>query len=183
MTPTKVLTLEEYAQLPAPPDGKWEVHAGELVKVTFPRFEHKWIQKRLCALLEELLPSGYADRELPFCLSREPLELRGADVAWVDPKRLTAIRGYLQGSPDLVIEVLSPNNTATEIARRERLCLSHGARQFWVVDIELRSVRVATGDGRSITYEEGASIPLEAFEPGAPPLEVRQIFADLPPAG
>lgn len=38
---------------------------------------------------------------------------------------------YLRGAPDLIIEVLSPSNTATEICDKEKLCLENGAREFW----------------------------------------------------
>jgi hypothetical protein len=72
--------------------------------------------------------------------------------------------------------VLSPSNTAAEIAEKEALCLGSGTRESWVVNPKLRSVRVCTPDKRSITYEAGDAVPLPLL-PGADPLAVVQIFA------
>ncbi len=43
---------------------------------------------------------------------------------------------------------------------KERLCLENGAREFWVVDIDHRLVRVSTPDGLTVTYKDGQEIPL-----------------------
>jgi Uma2 family endonuclease len=60
----------------------------------------------------------------------------------------------------LVIEVLSPSNSATEIREKRRLCLENGSREFWVVDPIQREIEVSTTDGRSIIYRSGQGIPL-----------------------
>jgi len=56
--------------------------------------------------------------------------------------------------------VLSPSNTAMEMLDKEALCLENGAREFWVVDLERRQVRVSNPDGHSITYKSTQEIPL-----------------------
>src|SRR4051812_24442046 len=73
-----------------------------------------------------------------------------ADVAAVSAGRYRADRaeGYIQGSPELVIEVISPSNTATEMLDRRDVCLQNGAREFWVVDPARRTVDVFSPDGR-----------------------------------
>ncbi len=40
----------------------------------------------------------------------------------------------LHGSPELVIEILSPSNTKSEMREKATLYLSTEAEQFWVVD-------------------------------------------------
>jgi Uma2 family endonuclease len=77
--------------------------------------------------------------------------------AKVDPEN------YIQGAPDLVIEVLSPSDTAAEIYDKEELCLNNGAKEFWVVDPDRRQVKVSTPDGRTITWQSGQEIPLPLF--------------------
>ena len=39
-----------------------------------------------------------------------------------------------QGAPDLVIEILSPSNTAIEMHRKLNLYQSAGVREYWVID-------------------------------------------------
>ena len=50
----------------------------------------------------------------------------------------------IRGAPELVIEVLSPSNTAAEIYEKEQICLANGAQEFWVVDPDRRQVKMTT---------------------------------------
>src|SRR5205085_8380086 len=100
-----------------------------------------------------------------------------ADVMLIARERWDRIprKGNLQGTPELVVEVLSPSNTRAEIARKKKLCLENGAREFWVVDIDDRTVEVSTPDGRTVAYSSGQHIPL-FFAQGAT-IAVDEIFA------
>jgi hypothetical protein len=42
------------------------------------------------------------------------------------------IQQIIWGAPDLVVEILDPSNSATEIYDKEKLCLENGAKEFWV---------------------------------------------------
>ena len=92
-------------------------------------------------------------------------ELWVADVACLSAERLKQAdpEAYIAGAPDLVIEILSPSNTATEIYDKEKLCLENGALEFWVVDPDRRQVKVSTPDGLTHTWRSGQEIPLPAF--------------------
>jgi Uma2 family endonuclease len=104
-------------------------------------------------------------------------ELWIADIAAVTAARWDATDDddNLAGSPELVIEVLSPSNTVEEINDRERLCLETGCREFWVVDPKLRQVKVSKPDGLTRTYQAGQAIPLDLFGEGT--LPVNEIFS------
>jgi Uma2 family endonuclease len=39
-----------------------------------------------------------------------------------------------RGAPDLVVEILSPSNTAIEMERKRRLYQEAGVREYWLVD-------------------------------------------------
>jgi hypothetical protein len=64
---------------------------------------------------------------------------------------------------------------SSQINEKERLCLENGAREFWVVDLDLRQVKVSTPDGITVTYRSGQEIPLRELGAGA--LKVDDIFA------
>ena len=80
----------------------------------------------------------------------------------------------LHGAPELVIEVLSHSNTKAEMREKATLCLSTGAKEFWIVDPNEKPVTVLSREAEARVYASGDSLPLTLFG-GA--LEVSQIFA------
>jgi len=117
-----------------------------------------------------------ADIEMPFRALPEH-ELRIADVAYLSAVRNSEFDAadYICGAPDLVVEVLSPSNTASELLDKESLCLENGAKEFWVVDPIRRQAKVSTVGGRTQTWKSGQEIPLPLFGAGAR-LSVDAIF-------
>jgi len=166
-TSTRSLTVEEFAKLPETGAYIRELRQGEVVQMTRPAFGHVRVQHRIQRLLAEA--AGDPDTvyvEAPF----RPLpeyELRVADVAYAPQERWNSIssNGYLPGAPDLVVEVLSPSNTAAEMLEKEQICLENGCREFWIVDLDRHQIKISTRDGRTATYKAGTTVPL-FFSPG-----------------
>ena len=158
-TTTKLMTFAEFERIPNPPEGgfPYELRHGELVKVAPPKFQHSRVQWQLRRLLESAAGSAGA---LP------QYEYRIADVAFISRARWEGVKDYLEGAPEIVIEVLSPSNTMTEMLDREKLCLENACQEFWAVDIERRQVKISTPDGRTITYRAGQEIPLPLLNGG-----------------
>jgi Uma2 family endonuclease len=173
-----LMTVAEYEQIPERNEGfYYELHHGELVKVYFPKPRHYKLQRRLRRLLESPAgDAGVVDTEFAF----RPLpehEVWAADVAFVSKERWDQIKdNYLQGAPELVIEVLSPSNTMEEMLDKEKTCLEGGCREFWLVNEKRRQVKVTTPDGVTKTYHEGQQIPLTLFGTGS--LAVSAIFTE-----
>ena len=142
-----------------------------------PKWDHLLIQRNLRRTLQAVAEQGsMVETELAF----QPVadgELRVADVAWISAQRLHDVdpEGYFQGIPELVIEVLSPSNTASDLYDRESLCLSNGGLEFWVVDPARRQIQVSTPDRRTVTYTSGEQVILPPF--GGSSLPVDQILA------
>ena len=159
-TTTKLMTFAEFERIPNPPGHRYELHHGELVKVPFPEFPHVRAQWQLRRLLEKAAGSaGVVHTEMPY----RPLpehECWGADIVCLAKARWDSVDRYLMGAPDLVIEVLSPSNTAAGMPDKRNLCLENGSREFWEVDVDHGQVEVSTPDGHTITYERGQEIPL-----------------------
>jgi Uma2 family endonuclease len=174
---SKLMTVEEFLKLPED-DGPvyHELRNGELVSVTRPKLKHHLIQSRLRDILKPLAPAGsFVEYEVAFRALPE-YELRVADVAYISRERFeqTDPNDYFHGAPDLVIEVLSPSNTASELYDKEKLCLENGAREFWVADSDRRQVKVTTPDGHTVTWQSGQEIPLSLL--GNAKISVDAIF-------
>ncbi len=157
---TRLTTFAEFEAIPDESGFYYELHQGEPVKMAFPELPHGEIQHRLFLLLGTVAAgSGVVRIELPY----RPLpehEAWRADVAYVANTRWNPTDKYFFGAPDLVIEVLSPSNTADELIEKRNLCLENGSREFWVVDSRHRQVEISTPDGRTVTYRAGQEIQL-----------------------
>ncbi len=156
------ITVEEYERIP--PDGRYELHRGELAFATYPVWEHKELQRRLRKLLETVAePLRFiVDTEYPY----RPLpenEVWGADVACISGPRYR-VKKWLEGSPELVIAVKSPSNTKAEIEDKAMTTLAcAGAVEFWIVDAETRTVLVDTKASGMRVYSAGETVPLPLF--------------------
>ena len=83
------------------------------------------------------------------------------------------------GAPDLVVEILSPSNTAIEMDRKHELYREAGVPEYWVVDPEhkvLRCFRFTNGTIFLKTYKEKDTVNVLAF-PGLS-IELEPVFAE-----
>lgn len=152
-----LMTVDEYRQLPDREDVVQELHFGMVVTLSRPKMEHLKLHSRLARLLRPKADDlGVVEIEVPFRALPE-YDLRGADVAFVARQRWEATPDddNLHGSPELVIEILSPSNTKKEIHEKAVLCLSSGALEFWVIDAKRRNVTVTAKDRAPVAYRVG----------------------------
>jgi Uma2 family endonuclease len=136
---------------------------------------HVRVQRRIRRLLEQAAGDAIVESEFGYRAVAEG-EYRRADVVLISKTRWEDITpdDYFHGAPDLVIEVLSPSNTAAEMRDKRKLCLANGCAQFWVVDPEQHEVEVSTPDGHSVIYGPGRHI--ELFFAAGSSLAVDAIF-------
>jgi Uma2 family endonuclease len=171
------MTVEQFRALPEPREGTSELHHGAVVVLPLAKHRQADAERRLVKLLEPAAAGrGLIWTEIAF----RPLpehECWVADVAFISQARYDAIdpEDNLRGVPELVIEVLSPSNTVSEIGEKEAMCLENGCLEFWVVDPKRKTVKVSTPDRKTITYVEGDKIPLSVPATGA--LAVSEIFS------
>jgi Uma2 family endonuclease len=102
-----------------------------------------------------------------------------ADVAFMSHEQLVRINpdDNLFGVPEIVIEVLSPSNTTTQMDERKSICLDNGGREFWVVDPKRNTVKVSKPNEVPKTYRAGDQIPLPLL--GGATISVDAIFESL----
>lgn len=170
-----LMTVQQYHELPPRADVITELHWGQVVTLTRPKMRHAKLQSRLVRLLRPKAEHlGVVESEVAFRALAE-YDLRGADVAFVSQQRWEATddEDNLQGSPELVIEVLSPSNTKREMQEKATLYLATGALEFWIVDARHKNVTVIRREG-ALIYEIGQRIPLQLF---GGDLSVSSIFA------
>ena len=173
-----LMTVAEFMNLPEPAGGlRQELHHGELFEMPPVKAIHVELQDALVEALSQLLgPAFKVSKEFPF----QPLpehEVWSADVAVLTRSRWksTPRDSYFAGVPTIAIEVLSPSNTASEMFDRERMCLSNGGQEFWVLDPKRQTIKVTTSGGRTRSYGLAEEIPLECISTGSS-LSIARIF-------
>jgi Uma2 family endonuclease len=171
-----LITVAQFRELPEDEAYLYELHHGEVVALTRPKYWHLDLQHHLMDLLRPKLPGFKVLVELSFRAVPE-FDIRAADVGAVSKARAAAVGpdDDLFGAPELVVEVKSPSNTKAELREKASLCLANGALEFWIVDVRQRFVAVIHRDGSSTVYRPEDNIPLTAF--GADALRAAEIFA------
>jgi Uma2 family endonuclease len=177
-TTTGLITVAEFKKMPELQNVRQELRHGEVITMPPPAMRHNRSEQRLMLALQRLLGhAGYVSMEVAF----RPLpeyEVWVADVAFLSKEREanTADNEWVRGAPDLVVEVLSPSNTAVEMDERRSICLENGCRQFWVVNAERKIVNVSTPDAKTVTYRKDEQIGLAEF--GGSKLGLGDIFGE-----
>lgn len=111
-------------------------------------------------------------------LPADPERVRGPDVAFVSNDRLPQGRlpeGFIEGAPDLAVEVLSPGENPLDVQQKVRDWLEGGARLVWVVAPQARTVTVYRPDGTARLLMEEEVLEGEQVLPGLA-IPLGQIF-------
>ncbi len=91
----------------------------------------------------------------------DPERVRAPDVAFVSAQRLPGGRlpeGFLVGSPDLAVEILSPTDNPIDIQQKVRDYLEGGARLIWIIAAQAKTVTVYRADGSARLLRENDSL-------------------------
>jgi Uma2 family endonuclease len=124
---------------------------------------------RLRAFLEEQrLGGALFAAETGFRILRDPDTVRAADVAYVAQARLAEARvpGYPELGPDLVVEVVSPSDTASDIQDKVDDWLRAGVQLVWVLYPASQSAMVYRADGAACLLHADDDLDGEPVLPG-----------------
>jgi len=120
-----------------------------------------------------------------FCkFSRDPNQVRRPDGLFIRRERLTAAlleASFITIPPDLVAEVISPNDLAYEVDEKVKEYLDAGVRLVWVINPELHIVRIHRLDGTLAGLSENDELSGEDVVPGFR-CRVAELFPTLPKA-
>ncbi len=145
-TEDRLITGEELAQMGGL--GRCELVDGRIVRMSPTNYRHGRIEFRIAAALD-----AYArPRRLGLVLTgevgvytrRDPDRVRGADVLFVTHDtygRRSPALAYLDVAPDLIVEVLSPEDRVVEMNQKLGEYFEIGVRMVWVADPEARAIQ------------------------------------------
>jgi Uma2 family endonuclease len=131
-----------------------ELVRGEVRPMTPPGFRHAVVAQRLAEIVGPWVRDHglgiYLGSEAGFWIERDPDTVRAPDGAFLTAERAALIgcpSGYVEGPPDLAVEVLSPNDRPTDVRAKARQWVVVGAAIAIVLDPEKRTASVFTAAG------------------------------------
>ena len=145
---SKTVSAEELLRM-AEDGHRYELVHGEVRKMAPAGGEHGLVAMRVgISLGSHAKERGLGEvvaAETGFLLAADPDHVRAADVAFVGRSTLTRIRGskgYWKCTPDLVVEVVSPNDPFAEVEDKVFDWLQYGAQMVIVINPKKRTATV-----------------------------------------
>ena len=111
-------------------------------------------------------------------LDRNPDTVREPDVAFISAEKMPRdmrVRGCSEVVPDLVVEIISPNDRPVAVYDKAQMWLRYGVLVVLVIDPDTRSVTVLPQDGPARTLAENDTLDGGEVLPGFT-CPVRDIF-------
>jgi Uma2 family endonuclease len=104
---------------------------GHIIITPPPGFRHSERQGQIIALLIQFAPQG---RVLPECPISTADGVKAIDVGWLEASRDEIGQNIPlpMRAPEICIEILSPSNSAAEIAEKRALYFDAGAAEVWI---------------------------------------------------
>ena len=180
-TKPKLLTADDLLQLDS--EGvKGELIMGVLHKRVSNGVEHGEIVLNLGSPLHQFVKSSRLGRvvgsDVGILLGRDPDTVREPDIAFISAERMpldVREKRYSQVVPDLVVEVVAPNDRPIPLFDKAQMWLRFGAHLVWIVNPETRTIVAWPQSGSTRTYTEDDTLDGGDVLPGFT-CAVRDIF-------
>ena len=103
------------------------------------------------------------------CFRDDDTRVRRADTAFLRLDRLTAEQARAEGHctvvPDLVVEVVSPNDLADEVNEKRIEWLEAGARLVWVIHPVQQTIHAYRADGSVVLFRRTDTLTADPVLP------------------
>ena len=131
----KLLTYDDYAKLTPPDSGNYELHNGNIIYVPTPTGYHQTISMNLSIHLGIYIKNNQLGKILaaPMDTIFSPHDTLQPDLLFISKEREHIIKKQVDGVPDLVVEIKSPSNSATEMSYKKHVYESKGVKEYWLI--------------------------------------------------
>jgi Uma2 family endonuclease len=141
---TTLLTADELDQFPD--NGKRrEIVGGELHVSPAPAEHHQDLSMRLSYFLYEMINLSGAGKAYaaPVDVRFSPTDQVQPDLLAIWKERLDIYQGHVvNGTPDIVIEILSSPTARYDEVEKKLLYADNGVPEYWIVDPKLRILTI-----------------------------------------
>lgn len=163
--------------------GRTELVKGVIVHMSPTGHLHGYIEGNFYKALEAFVSQRKLGRvivgEVGVYTARHPDTVRGADVAFISHARMAQVRSqaYLDVAPELVVEILSPDDRWGELMEKLEEYFGVGVTVVWVADPQTRSVYVYRSLTDAQRFTANDALPGGGVLPGFS-VPVADLFAE-----
>lgn len=135
------MTAAEFSQL-SETNRLMELIDGELIVTPSPIDTHQDLVFNLAVFIRGVMPGGKTVIA-PMDVHLDDENVLQPDVFWLAPdSRCASQGGYYYGTPELVVEVVSPATSTRDRRDKFDLYQRHGAREYWLADPAAQHIEV-----------------------------------------
>ncbi len=140
----KKFSYQEYEKLPEGPP-YYQIIEGELIMspsaVPYHQKISRNIEFELISFIRVNDLGEVFDAPIDVCFSEEELFI--PDILFISKERLNIIgEKRIEGSPDLVVEILSPSTAYYDLRHKKDTYEKFGVKEYWIVDPIEKSIEI-----------------------------------------
>ncbi len=142
-TKEKTHNIKDYKLLPE--GAPYQLIEGELIMTPAPNPLHQMISGNLVEKIRKFSKEKNAGIVLfsPVDVYLGEENAYQPDIIFISKKRVEIIKkDGIYGTPDLVIEILSPSTAYYDIKKKYSVYERYGVKEYWIVDPEMKGVEI-----------------------------------------
>ena len=154
-----LLTIEDLEKMPDDCLHR-ELIEGELIELPPPKIGHSRVSRYIFLILNKFVTAqalGIVFFEAGYLIRANRRTWIQPDVSFMRPGRTDLIKSdeYAMGAPDLVVEVISPSETARTVHLKTSILLSAGTEEVWNVYPDTRTIEIhSAGNAVRVLHED-----------------------------
>lgn len=138
-------TYRDYLLLPE--EKRYELIDGDLYMVPAPRPYHQIVSGEIELALRLFVDQKGMGRIIhsPCDVYFSQYDVVQPDILFISTEKLGIIKeNFVEGAPDLLIEILSPSSREKDRELKRKLYARNGVQEYWIVDPEGKTIEVLT---------------------------------------
>ncbi len=144
-TSSDLLTFGDYKTFPDNDGIRKEIIEGELFMTPAPSTKHQRILGKLFILLSNFVEENNLGEIFlaPYDIVFSDINIMQPDIIFITKVNFKIITELnVQGTPDLLIEILSPSTKVNDRLFKKQVYEKFGVKEYWIVDPEKESVEI-----------------------------------------
>ena len=175
----KNFTADAYLSLPE--GAPYQLINGKLVFMAAPSYQHQDVLANLHLEIGSFVRQNKLGKLVfaPTDVKLDDQNIIQPDLLFINIKRSNIIQRMIMGTPDFVVEILSPSTEKYDRKNKMKLFGKHGVVEAWLVNINKQEIEVYHNENKKMQLIQKVSkndsiksIAIEGFE-----LEVARIFS------